>query len=150
MIKSMTNANIMKAATQVKGILKQLPKEKTEKINSNFLKFLDNVEDKEYKFEYKNINEQELLPETVTMLQIIYKNYWCTPEEAQIIENKMIENQKEYEKELKQKYDVNNIFKTLKTSSQEQIDTNLPTVYKENIFTKILNYIYNIFKGRKR
>ena len=155
MEKSITNENIMMAAKQVKEILKTIPDEYREKINDNFLEFLDEVEDKEYDFVFENIDKQKLLPETETMLQIIYRNYWCTPEEAKIIDTKMIENQKKYEKGQSEKYDINNIFNERKNKNKEvatetQIENNLPTVYKESIFTKILNFISNIFKRRKK
>ena len=153
MEKSITNENIMMAAKQVKEILKTIPNEYREKIKDNFLEFLDEVEDKEYDFVFENIDKQKLLPETETMLQIIYRNYWCTPEEAQIIDTKMIENQKKYEKEQSEKYDINNIFnerKNKEVATETQIENNLPTVYKESIFTKILNFVRNIFKRRKK
>lgn len=153
MEKSITNENIMKAAKQVKEILKAVPSEYTKKINDNFLNFLDEVEDTEYDFVFEDIDKQKLLPETETMLQIIYRNYWCTPEEAQIIDKIMIDNQREYEKEQNEKYDINNIFNEKKNKNKEtttEIENTLPTVYKENIFTKILNFISNIFKRRKK
>ena len=62
MEKSITNENIMMAAKQVKEILKTIPDENREKINDNFLEFLDEVEDKEYDFVFENIDKQKLLP----------------------------------------------------------------------------------------
>lgn len=153
MEKSITNENIMKAAKQVKEILKAVPSEYTKKINDNFLNFLDEVEDTGYDFVFEDIDKQKLLPETETMLQIIYRNYWCTPEEAQTIDKIMIDNQREYEKEQNEKYDINNIFNEKKNKNKEtttEIENTLPTVYKESIFTKILNFISNIFKRRKK
>lgn len=89
-----TNEKIGIAAKQVNEILKALPVEYKNKINKNFLSFLDKIAKKDYEFEFYNIEEQELLPETNMILQIIYRNYWCTPEEAIKIDNIMIENQK--------------------------------------------------------
>ena len=149
-----TNEKIGIAAKQVNEILKVLPVEYKNKINKNFLSFLDKMEKKDYEFEFYNIEEQELLPETNMILQIIYRNYWCTPEEAKKIDNLMIENQKKYEKEQSKKYDIQDIFAQRKSSiSNDEIsqeNNNLPVEYKkQNIFIKAFNFIKNLFNRRK-
>lgn len=149
-----TNEKISIAAKQVNEILKVLPVEYKNKINKNFLSFLDKMAKKDYEFEFYNIEEQELLPETNMILQIIYRNYWCTPEEAIKIDNIMIENQKEYEEEQSKKYDIQDIFAQRKSSiSNDEIsqeNNNLPVEYKkQNIFTKAFNFIKNLFNRRK-
>lgn len=149
-----TNEKISIAAKQVNEILKVLPVEYKNKINKNFLSFLDKMAKKDYEFEFYNIEEQELLPETNMILQIIYRNYWCTPEEAKKIDNLMIENQKKYEKEQSKKYDIQDIFAQRKSSiSNDEIsqeNNNLPVEYKkQNIFTKAFNFIKNLFNRRK-
>lgn len=149
-----TNEKIGIAAKQVNEILKVLPVEYKNKINKNFLSFLDKMAKKDYEFEFYNIEEQELLPETNMILQIIYRNYWCTPEEAIKIDNIMIENQKKYEEEQSKKYDIQDIFAQRKSSiSNDEIsqeNNNLPVEYKkQNIFTKAFNFIKNLFNRRK-
>ncbi len=149
-----TNEKIGIAAKQVNEILKVLPVEYKNKINKNFLSFLDKMEKKDYEFEFYNIEEQELLPETNMILQIIYRNYWCTPEEAIKIDNIMIENQKKYEEEQSKKYDIQDIFAQRKSSiSNDEIsqeNNNLPVEYKkQNIFIKAFNFIKNLFNRRK-
>lgn len=149
-----TNEKISIAAKQVNEILKVLPVEYKNKINKNFLSFLDKMEKKDYEFEFYNIEEQELLPETNMILQIIYRNYWCTPEEAIKIDNIMIENQKKYEEEQSKKYDIQDIFAQRKSSiSNDEIiqeNNNLPVEYKrQNIFIKAFNFIKNLFNRRK-
>lgn len=149
-----TNEKISIAAKQVNEILKVLPVEYKNKINKNFLSFLDKMAKKDYEFEFYNIEEQELLPETNMILQIIYRNYWCTPEEAIKIDNIMIENQKKYEEEQSKKYDIQDIFAQRKSSiSNDEIsqeNNNLPVEYKkQNIFTKAFNFIKNLFNRRK-
>ena len=149
-----TNEKIGIAAKQVNEILKVLPVEYKNKINKNFLSFLDKMAKKDYEFEFYNIEEQELLPETNMILQIIYRNYWCTPEEAIKIDNIMIENQKKYEEEQSKKYDIQDIFAQRKSSiSNDEIsqeNNNLPLEYKkQNIFIKAFNFIKNLFNRRK-
>ena len=149
-----TNEKIGIAAKQVNEILKALPVEYKNKINKNFLSFLDKMEKKDYEFEFYNIEEQELLPETNMILQIIYRNYLCTPEEAIKIDNIMIENQKKYEEEQSKKYDIQDIFVQRKSSiSNDEIsqeNNNLPVEYKkQNIFTKAFNFIKKLFNRRK-
>ena len=149
-----TNEKIGIAAKQVNEILKVLPVEYKNKINKNFLSFLDKMAKKDYEFEFYNIEEQELLPETNMILQIIYRNYLCTPEEEIKIDNIMIENQKKYEEEQSKKYDIQDIFAQRKSSiSNDEIsqeNNNLPLEYKkQNIFIKAFNFIKNLFNRRK-
>ena len=53
-----TNEKIGIAAKQVNEILKALPVEYKNKINKNFLSFLDKMAKKDYEFEFYNIEEQ--------------------------------------------------------------------------------------------
>ena len=88
--------NYPKAYKEIYEILKNIPKEDLEKIPENVLKTIEEKKDNNYNFEFSgDIDNQDLLKETRTLLATIYKNYWANTEEKGLIEEKI-------------KYDVEN------------------------------------------
>lgn len=75
------------------------------------------------------LEDQELSPETATLLTLISLNYWCTPEEKKELQQILIENEKIQNAELEEKYNINNLFNNQNTdikeihSSEEKIST---------------------------
>ncbi len=136
------------AATEINEIISYLPNEYIQRIPKKLRDFFEKVKSNNYisKIDpYKPLEEQELKPKTKTLLTIIYRNYWCNEEEKRILDRVLIENDKKYEKELRQKYNPDNIFK----NKQEQIvveDTNLPAEIKEEtFFKKLISFIKGLF-----
>ena len=118
---------------------------KTDKIDLNKVKKEDYVSKID---PYKQLDEQKLKPKTKTLLTVIYRSYWCNEEERAELDKILIENDKKYEEELRERYNPDNIFKK-KEIIEEKVETiqdNLPMVVKENIFTKVWNFIKNILK----
>lgn len=89
--------------------------------------------------------------ETICLLTILDINYWCeTEEEKQLILNKLKDNDRIKEEELKERYNPDNIFKR-KDKENENININPENValieYKEkSIFKKILNKIIKFLR----
>lgn len=91
-------------------------------------------------------------PKTKTLLTIIYREYWCNEEERTELDKILIENDKLYEAELREKYNPDNIFK--KNDDNEKFplnnelyeNTTLPIeVKKERFYEKIINFFKNLF-----
>ena len=60
------------------------------KIPKEILQTIIDQKDDDYKFEFNgDIDNSNLLEETRTLLAVIYKNYWTTPEERKRIEQKI-------------------------------------------------------------
>ena len=97
---------------------------------------------------YKQLDEQELKTKTKTLLTVLYRNYWCNEEERAELDKILIENDKKYEEELRERYNPDNIFKkeSVMEEKVETIQYNLPNVVKQNLFTKVWNFIKNIIK----
>jgi len=136
------------AATEINEILSYLPNEYIQRIPKKLRDFFKKVKSNNYisKIDpYKPLGEQELKPKTKTILTIIYWNYWCNEEEKRNIDRVLIENDQKYEKELKEKYNPDNLFK----NKQEQIvkeKTNLPIeIREETFFKKLVSYIKRLF-----
>lgn len=139
------------ASAEIDEILKYLPAEYVEKIPAKLREFFNKVKKEDYVSKidpYKQLDEQELKPKTKTLLTVIYRNYWCNEEERAELDKILIENDKKYEEELRERYNPDNIFKKKEIVEEkvETIEENLPTVVKENIFTRVWNFIKNILK----
>lgn len=102
------------------------------------------------------LEEQQLTENTKAFLAMLYINYWCKDEEEkkQLV-IKLSDNEKAYQKELSEKYSVDNLFKNRqkneieevkKAKEQEEIKQIVP--YKESIIKKILNKIFGFFRRR--
>ena len=103
----------------------------------------------------KNLEEQNVRKESISMIAMFHLNYWCDDnEEKQKLRNIFIENEEKYQKEIEEKYSIKNIFNNRNTTLpkeqevEEVVENALIEVKKENIFTRIINKIKNFFKRK--
>lgn len=97
----------------------------------------------------KSLEEQRLQKETKILLSILYMNYWCeNEEEKKKLLEKFAENENIKEAELKEKYNIENIYKrNISKSIETEQQENSLQVYKEDgIFKKIWNKIISFFR----
>lgn len=147
-----------KAYTEIYEILNYMPISYIRKLPIELLNLFEQNRNKEYKYCVnidKKLNEQEMLTETKSILTVLYRDYWATPEKkATIIQKERIEREL-YQNELRQKYNPDDIFKNnnkpknviIDDDSKDNVFSNNTTIveYKESIFRKIINRIKNIF-----
>lgn len=129
-------------------ILDLIDSEMKNKVSANFIKFIKEEKDNNYK---PNINpelpleEQNILPETIDILALLKLNYWCNEEEKKELLKVLNKNEQKFQKEAKEKYDIDKLFKTNKT--KEII--NLPEKGEsENFIKKLIKFIKNIIWKR--
>ena len=123
---------------EVLEILNHMDKKYVDKIPLELINFFKSNSSKEYKFQLdKNIpfEEQNLKENTINILAMLNLNYWCESEEhKKNLLKKYYDNEMEYQKKLREKYDTDNLFKKerkiVSTVKQEAID-NLPENYEE-------------------
>ena len=137
-------SNLKKAFSEVDMILDLIDSEMKNKVSANFIKFIKEEKDNNYK---PNINpelpleEQNILPETIDILALLKLNYWCNEEEKKELLKVLNKNEQQFQKEAKEKYDIDKLFKTNKT--KEII--NLPEKGEsENFIKKLIKFIKNI------
>ena len=144
----MVSVEYREAITETLDILKHTKKEDVDKISSKFIDFLNANASKTYKPELdhtKNIKDMQLKHKTKAILAIIYKKYWCDSEKQEQFNRVLKENEIKREKELRKKYNPDNLFKNSK-SKIETVDNSVSMVeYKESIFIKIKNWFNQIF-----
>ena len=104
---------------------------------------------------FKEIKEQNLKEETLSIIALLNLQYWSKDEEEkQRLKNIYAENEQKYQEELRKKYNPDDIFKKNTSAITENNETDEKTQntqmieYKENMFKKILNKISNIFKKK--
>ena len=156
----MVDIKYANAFSEVLEILKYIPKLDYCKIPSNMIKLFETNRNKEYIFRYdpnKTLDEQNVSKTTKIIIAILFRDYWATQEQREKILRKENYDRQKLEKEKSKKYDVD-IFKNRNENLRqiEKIETNRNkkdenvemTVYKENIFKKLINKIIKIFSKR--
>lgn len=153
----MVTKEFAEASAEINEILKYLPEEYINKIPTKLRDFFKKVEDKEYITNIdpnKPLDEQDIKPKTQTLLTILYREYWCNEKEKAELDKILIENDRKYEEELREKYNPDNIFKNKHVTEigEEEIvenANNLPAEIKESLFKKVINFFKKIFKSKE-
>ena len=152
------NKNNSKAYSEVYEIINLLEEEYSNRIPKKILDFFDEIRDKEYKHTIdvnKPLSEQNIERDAIILLAILDLNYWCDSEEEKkelldiFNRNTEIKNQKN--KELEEKYNLDNLFKKRQSISEIGDDKELSLLeYKEQgLFKRIIEKIQKLFKRRK-
>lgn len=143
----MINTEYRKAISEVLDILTHTKKQDVDKISPKFIEFLNKNKSKDYipKLEHtKRIKDMKLNEKTIGILSIINSKYWCTQEQKELFDNRLKENEKEYQEMLRNKYDSNSIFKN--RNKTINIETNVSILeYKESLFSKLVKRIKTFF-----
>lgn len=141
-------SNLKKAFSEVDMILDLIDSEMKNKVSANFIKFIKEEKDNNYK---PNINpelpleEQNILPETIDILALLKLNYWCNEEEKKELLKVLNKNEQKFQKEAKEKYDIDKLLKTNKT---KEIINFPEKVESENFIKKLIKFIKNIIWKR--
>ena len=146
--------------TELNTIIHYMDMEYLKKIPQKFINFISENMDSNYEPNIsKNIpiNEQTLKKDTRVLLSLLHRNYWCDEEsKTELIKEDLLAKDI-YEKELREKYNPDNIFKNKKEQidniSTSQVQENVTSLveYKEQtwyqkIFENIRNFFINLFK----
>lgn len=133
----MLDKNYQRALKEVDEVLKYTDSNLEEKIPNKFINFIHENMDNSHIININpnvNLNKQILLPETENILTLIYLSYWATKEEKKEYYNNQKVNIKSYDEIFKNE-NVNNTI----------TNKELTIIKKENIITKFINWIKNIF-----
>lgn len=155
----MVTKEFAEASAEINEIFKYLPKEEVEKIPSKLREFFKEVSSKDY---VTNINpnmpldKQQIKEKTKDIIALIYRNYWCSEEERKELDQKLIENDKKFEEELREKYNPDNIFKNNVTTTkkeepeikEEKIEQSLVVQETEKWYQRFLDMVKRWFKKK--
>ena len=141
------------AFAEVDEILQLMPLDISIKIPLRFKKIISENKAKNYKPNIKEpLEEQTLKYETKIILGLIYRDFLVTPEEREELQAKDAEALRKIEEEMRQQYDIEDVFQKRKTSKNfgdKDFSTDM-IMYKEMGFMKkIFNFIKGIFFKNK-
>lgn len=151
-----TAINTDRLFVETQEIFKYLDKKIYDKIPEKIKKIINEYEGN-YKFKYdisKELNEQDILQETKDLVVGIYYKYVADEESKKKIINNILEYEEiqlQREKELREKYSVDNIFKgsDIEERNRNNLNDNesqLQIVKKDSLFKIIINKIFSFFK----
>ena len=145
----------LKAFVELNEIINHLNTNLKNKIPKKTLEAIKNSKDKNYQFKYDNtqsLSKQKLLPETISLLSIIYSDYLCSEEEKK----KWDEYDKftlQKQEELKQKkYNNNNLFQKQNNNTNivvldEKKQLQVDSLKKQRFWSKIKKFLMNFLKN---
>lgn len=97
----------------------------------------------------KPLNDMELKEKTRDLITMIYLNYLCDDNEKEVVINTLKNNEKNYQLELREKYNTDNIFKNRKKEIVVKEETQALVKYNRITFLqKVLYKIRNLFKRK--
>ena len=129
-----------RAYSEANYIINSMPEKMKNKIPDDIIN-IQNKMDKEYIVSFKDIEYDELLPDTEKLLAVLYADYIATEEERKLI--------KDTEKRIKDKKiqeinkNVINPFKKVNTSTTKQ---SITIIKKKKWYEKIFSWIKKCFK----
>lgn len=146
----MVSCEYSEAIVEVLDILQNSDDNIIERIPKELIEFWERNKSETYKPSLdhsKPINEMDLKKKTKSLIAMIYLYYLCDEEEKNNLNSILKSNEEKYQKELREKYNPDNIFKKNIQEAKEKIveDNAQIKVYKEPLFKRIINKIKNIF-----
>ena len=134
------------AFTEVNEIIKLMPIELVNKIPKKFRVMIEEEKDNEYYPQIKEpIEKCKLKNETIVILGLVYRDFLCSPEEKTRLQAKDARELQEIEKEIKEQYNPDDIFKKNNIEEKTQPIQTSMIEYKEPFMKKILNIILKFF-----
>lgn len=150
----MVDIKYANAYSEVLEILKYIPIEDYNKIPNSKIKLFETNHNKEYIFRYnpnKTLEEQNVSKTAKAIIAILFRDYWATELQKEKIISKQNYDRMKLEEQKREKYDVDNIFKSKDTNIvKDNIENDrLQLVeYKESFFTKFTKFIKNLFEWK--
>lgn len=144
----MSNA-YSKAYVEVLEIISHFSEEDFKKIPKSEIDFYNENKDNEYEFKINpniDLNEQNISREANAILVAMYRDYFATENQKQILEKLLKQNEQKEEEKKREKYNPDDIFKKDKEDSKiENNNEILPIEIEEKWYQKILDFFRGLF-----
>lgn len=143
-----------KAFSEIEQIIELMPNGLQNKIPNKFKNIISSEKSKIYKPNIKEpFEECEIMYETKIILSVIYRDFLCSESERNEIKFRDSQKLKEYEDELRKKYNPDDIFKNKNIQPENKIQENneeksIAVIQEEKWYQKIFSIIKNIFKRK--
>lgn len=144
------------AYTEIDSFIELLDEYNRNKVPQKLRLYFKENKDIEYKKEInpnQPIKEQNLKEETLALIAMLNLKYWCkSEEEKKLLISIYRQNEIEYQKIAREKYNPDEIFKQTESDTKndsKSTDTQLIEYKKDSILKKIKRFILNIIKYNK-
>lgn len=130
-----------RAYSEVNYIINNMPKEMKNKIPADVIINIQNKMDKDYVVKIKDIEYDELLPDTEKLLAVLYADYIAPEEERKVI--------KATEKRIKDKkiQEINkNIINPFERLAKSETKKSITIIKKKKWYEKFIDWIKRYFK----
>lgn len=140
-----------KAYSEICTVLEYMPNEYVSKIPEKIIKLFQTEKLENYKVNINKSNPLDknyLSKKTMVLIAMLNYRYWCPNKKVKdVLYKTYLANNEKYQKEMEEKYSVDNLFKNKKNVAQiEPKEESVAIVeYKESIFRRIINKIKGIF-----
>ena len=145
----MLSVEYSEAIVEVLDILKHSDETIYSKIPKKLIEFWERNKSNTYKpilDHTKLLKDMNLKEKTKDILAMLYLNYMCDEKEKSEIKAILANNEKKYQKELREKYNPDNVFKNKKEQTVVE-NINLPIeVKKEKFLKRLIRFIKGLFK----
>ena len=142
----MTNNTYARAYTEILEIIKYFPKEEYAKIPKEKIEFYKKNMDTNYNFTINpeiDLSKQNISKEANAIMVNLFKEYFATEEQKTKINEILELNQKKSEKEKREKYNPEDIFKNKESKvSKEKTLENVLLIEKKKHFLQNLRILY--------
>lgn len=138
-------SNFEKISAEVLAVLKEIPKSQFDKIPPKVIEMLEKNKNNSNEIKIdtnKKLEEQNISKEAKDIIFLLGLNYWLTEEERKEVLIKLNEN----ERALKEKYNVENIFKKASANKEKSVNNVSIIEKKERWYKKIFKKILKLFK----
>ena len=143
------------AYSEVCAVLEYMPDEYVKKIPSKIIKLFqqEKLEDYEVNINKSNpLDKNYLSKKTMVIIAMLNYQYWCpNKKQKDVLYNQYLSNNEKYQKEVEERYNVDNIFKNKQEEKQQQYEeaNNMQLIeYKESFIQKIINKIKSFFRKK--
>ncbi len=149
-----------KAYTEVLEILKYFPNDEYEKIPKEKIKFYKENMDKNYSFSINpevDLSEQKISEETNSILVGLFRDYFASEKQKEVLNNLLEYNQKRLEEKKKEEHNTSNsskkeeINEEIQKEQEENVEQELQeqtdlVVYKEPFFNRFIGFIKRLLR----
>lgn len=136
------------AYKEIYEILRIFPSELVNKVPNDKIEFFYKNMDKNYEYNIskETFDGQTMLEETAAILTILFRDYWSNPEQKEKLINFTKNAQSIIEKEDRERYNLDNIFKNRNMNNIEDTQQEQALVeYKETFLKRTISRIKNLF-----
>ena len=138
-----------KAYTEVLEIINHFSEDEYKKITKEKIDFYDKHKDRKYDFKINpniDLAEQNISRKANAILVSLFRDYFATAKQKEILKNLLQQNQEKLEKEKYLKYNPDNIFNKSNSNINDSKDkVALVEIKNEVWYRKILNFFKRIF-----